>query len=518
MEKLEAGQVSGCGPCVPALTMQDIEATPTIVGQIGPEPLVQAMTTHSDFDIVVAGRAYDPSPYVAFCAFHAFRQSYRSVLDLDPTVLGGFTHMGKLMECGAFCAIPKSAASMATIYHDGSFDIRPLASGSRCTPTSVAAHVLYEKSRPDLLYGPGGCLDLTPATYSVLADGVTVRARGAIFNSSKRRGQPYTVKFEGAKVIGNRTIFMGSFCDPILIQQLPSFLARVKAYVSQQHTHVHETWSMEYHIYGFDPKFPRKSLGEVFIVGEVLAETQALATSVASCARVACVHGPYEGQKATGGNFGMGIGGKLEIEMGLCTEFSLYHLVELEDGQEEAMEIQQQTDEPNNKNQRAAKGFIRWEMRLLGHGPRVDQTQRRLLMAGANASSGRPNQPPVSTNVEPPASLRHSTNLGDAAKVIRSKNAGPFEITMDVIFDHVAVYEQIKQLGILTPQKIAELYDIAVDDIVWCGFFDPALAFKATIPRRKNGKLLSSGGRMENDVHGSQKYLPLVNLPINQST
>lgn len=84
------------------------------------------------------------------------------------------------------------------------------------------------------------------------------------------------------------------------------------------------------------------------------------------------------------------------------------------------------------------------------------------------------------------------------------------------MFEDKATYERIKQLGILTPQRIAGLYDIAFEDIVWCSFFDPALAFKATIPRRRNGTNFSSGGPMENDVHGSQKYFHLISLQIDK--
>ncbi|KAJ5760530.1 hypothetical protein N7520_007686 [Penicillium odoratum] len=191
---------------------------------------------------------------------------------------------------------------MAVIQRDGSFDIRPLAFGSRCIPTSVAAHALYKKSRSDLLHGPGGYLDLTTPVYHVLDNGITARTSEAVFKSSKNDGIPYTIKFEGAKITGYRTIFMGSFCDPSLISQLPSFIAHVKAYVAQQHAHVQEPWSLDFHTYGFDPKRPREFLGGVFLVGETLATTQALATSIASCARVACVHAPYKGQKATSGN------------------------------------------------------------------------------------------------------------------------------------------------------------------------------------------------------------------------
>jgi hypothetical protein len=515
-QRLEAGKVTGCGPSVPTLTVETIKETPTIVGQIGPEPFVQAMAAHPDFDVVIAGRAYDPSPYVAFCAFHAFRQSYGSFLTLDPTILGGFTHMGKTMECGGLCATPKSAASMATTFRDGSFEIRALSDDSRCTPQSVAAHALYEHSRPDILYGPGGGLDLISATYEQLADGVTVRCRGAIFKSSREDGRPYTIKFEGARMVGYRTIFMGSFCDPILIGQLPKLLKAVKAYVAQKHSRLQDTCSLDFHIYGFDEKAQQQGTqGEVFIVGEALAATQELATSMASTARVGCVHGPYKGQKATGGNFGMGIGGQGEIETGPCAEFTIYHIVDLEDGEEEATSLEQKSNGSENNNSKGTKGFITWETRLIGDGPRIDHSQPRKLKPTKENANGTTQQATIPPAIPPPVSLDAPCTLADIAQVVRSKTAGPFEITLDVIFDNVSIYEQVKQLKILTPQRIAELYDIAVEDIVWCGFFDGALAFKATIPRRRNGQAKSAGGYMENDVHGSQKHLPLLNLHID---
>ncbi len=507
LQQFRAGRVSGCGPCVPVLTAEDIKATPTIVGQIGPEPMLQAMAAHPDFDIMVTGRAYDPSPFVAFCAVNSSTKPYA---DLSSTTLGGFTHMGKLMECGGACATPKCAASMAVVYRDGSFDIRPLASGSRCTATSVAAHALYEKSRPDILHGPGGYLDLTTANYSVLDDGVTVHVDGSVFNASKHEKIPYTLKFEGAKIVGYRTIFMGSFCDPTLIQQLPSFLSRVRGYVTQQHSQVRDAWSLDFHIYGINPNIPAEPRGEVFLIGESLAENQALATGIASCARVACVHGPYAGQKATSGNFGMGIGGKLEIEMGVCSEFSVYHLVELHEGQEYAEEIQFQNqseavEEDDGK-------FVKWQMHLLGKGPRIGKIDCHA--PEENNNSERTNALAPGSNMPPAASSAHPKTLGDIASVVRSKNAGPYEITLDVIFDDPVVYRRIKEGRLLPPERIAALYGIAVADIVWSGFFDPALAFKATIPRRRDGKPQSSGAFMENDVHGSQNHLPLLNLTL----
>ncbi|KKP06989.1 hypothetical protein THAR02_00868 [Trichoderma harzianum] len=507
LERLRTGNVSGCGPCVPPLTADDIEATKTIVGQMGPEPYVRAMSAHPDFDIIIGGRAYDPAPYVAFCAYHAFDQSCRPVLSLDSHILGGFTHMGKIMECGGLCATPKSPSSQATIYRDGTFDVRPLLPGAVCTPTTVAAHTLYEKSRPDQLHGPGGYIDLSSSSYSPLSDNCSVRVNGTTFHSSKRDGGCYTVKLEGAKVIGYRTMFMGSFVDPTLISQLYPLLDRIKAYVAKQHEHITEKWELGFHVYGYDEANKAVHAKNVFLVAEALAETQATATSIASTARVGCVHGPYKGQKATSGNFGFGLGGKGEIETGLCAEFSVYHLMNLEDEEEDATEI-------HSGDESKHKGLFSFEGLLVGTGERV---QRRPQDADTTFQLEDANLYPAPVNalpeiVEPKP---FPQTIGEAAKVIRSKNAGPYEITFDIIFNDKETYDRVKNSGLLRPELIAELYDLSVDNIVYCGFFDQALAFKATIPRMRDGQPAISGGFMEDDVHGSQKYLPLMNLKLS---
>ncbi|UKZ57118.1 hypothetical protein TrVGV298_010970 [Trichoderma virens] len=430
------------------------------------------MSAHPDFDIIVGGRSYDPAPYVAFSAYHAFNQSYRPVLSLDSHILGGFTHMGKIMECGGLCATPKSPSSQAMIYRDGTFDVGPLLPGAVCTPASVAAHTLYEKSRPDQLHGPGGYIDLSSSTYSLLSDNCSVRVSGTTFHSSKGSGSCYTVKLEGAKVIGYRTIFIGSFVDPILISQLHSLLERVKAYVAQQHAHIAEKWELGFHIYGYDEANKAVHAKNVFVVAEALAETQVTATSVASSARVGCVHGPYQ-----------------------------------EDGEEDATEIL-------HVNQSKQKKLFSFEALLIGAGERV---QRRHPDVDTIDRLEDVHLCPTPANVVPeivhPITPMPQT-VGEAAKVIRSKNAGPYEITFDIIFNSKDTYDRVKNSGLLRPQLIAELYDLSLDNIVYCGFFDQALAFKATIPRMRNGRPAASGGFMEDDVHGSQKYLPLMNLKL----
>jgi hypothetical protein len=69
-----------------------------------------------------------------------------------------------------------------------------------------AAHSLYEKTRPDILHGPGGAL-LSDARYEQLLDDRTVRVRGSRFQSVEQ-GQ-YTVKLESARAVGYFSVFIG---------------------------------------------------------------------------------------------------------------------------------------------------------------------------------------------------------------------------------------------------------------------------------------------------------------------
>ena len=46
----------------------------------------------------------------------------------------------------------------------------------------------------------------------------------------------------------------------------------------------------------------------------------------------------------------------------------------------------------------------------------------------------------------------------DVASVIRSKNAGPYELTFDLMFPDEETYEQVKHS--ITKEKIAALYKI----------------------------------------------------------
>lgn len=226
---MRRGKISGCGTAVPPLTEEAVKGSPRIVAQLGPEPFLDAMRAHPDFDIIVAGRSYDPAPHVGYGAWQA--ELVGEDDDAAGTLgskraqrnFGAFTHVGKILECGGVCAEPKSHGAHATIYRSrdstsgaAAFVITPIDPAARCTPLSVAAHTLYEKSRPDVLQGPGGALDIQGSSFEQLADGRTVRIRGSLFHfdSAIGDGRPsYQFKLEAARTIGYRTMYMGTFHD-----------------------------------------------------------------------------------------------------------------------------------------------------------------------------------------------------------------------------------------------------------------------------------------------------------------
>ncbi len=105
--------------------------------------------------------------------------------------------------------------------------------------------------------------------------------------------------------------------------------------------------------------------------------------------------------------------------------------------------------------------------------------------------------------------MTDSVPLQELAQVIRSKNAGPFEITFDVMFTDPEVYTRVRDSGALTRERVRELYRVPDEDITCCMFFEPALAFKFTLVRHGD-----QGGVGERDTFGAQQHAPLLDIPI----
>lgn len=101
--------------------------------------------------------------------------------------------------------------------------------------------------------------------------------------------------------------------------------------------------------------------------------------------------------------------------------------------------------------------------------------------------------------------------LYELATVLRSKNAGPFEITIDVMFDDEAAYRRVRDSEALSPQAIGTAYRIDPRRVRIIPF-DRVLAIKVTLPRLSGER--GSGSVGDRDVYGAQQHGPLAGLTI----
>jgi hypothetical protein len=98
--------------------------------------------------------------------------------------------------------------------------------------------------------------------------------------------------------------------------------------------------------------------------------------------------------------------------------------------------------------------------------------------------------------------------LWELARLIRSKNAGPFELTFDIMFADHETYERVCRSGAISADWVASACNLASGDVMVINY-DAANAIKITIPRP-----VVSGHIDDTDVFGGQQYAPLVDLEI----
>ena len=97
--------------------------------------------------------------------------------------------------------------------------------------------------------------------------------------------------------------------------------------------------------------------------------------------------------------------------------------------------------------------------------------------------------------------------LTDAANIIRSKNSGPYELTLDILFKSRAEYERAIRANAISEERVCALYRIGPEKIIGIVNFAPANAIKITIARP-----MCSGDLGETDVYGAQQHAPLLSI------
>lgn len=302
-------------PCrhVPPLTLADLDATSHLVGQMGPEPIMEALAAGAD--LVIAGRACDTAIFAALPLLEGFDK-------------GLAIHMAKIIECTSLCTEPGGRDAIMAHLSKDHFVLDPQNPSLRCTPTSVAAHALYEQDDPFVIVEPGGYVDVSCARYVAIDD------RRVEVSGSSWVDLPYSIKLEGAGFVGHRCIALVGISDPILIDKLNLAFGHINELVPQllPESLSTETFDLRFRAYGrnavlgaLEPN--QDPPAEVGLMIEVIGSSSEIAEVVCSLARYNLLHYFYPGILATGGNLALPFT-PTEVMAAPAYRFTVYHLLE----------------------------------------------------------------------------------------------------------------------------------------------------------------------------------------------
>lgn len=317
-ERMASGRVHALAPAG-ELDEGTLRRCEHVVGLLGHHPIVHALEQGAD--VVLAGRATDTAVLAAFPLMRG----------CPP---GPTWHAAKTAECGGQCtANPRTGGVIFEVDATG-FTIESLNPDSRCTPTSVAAHMLYENADPFRMREPAGILDTSEATYTPLDDR-RVRVEGSRFDDVT----PFTMKLEGSAIAGYQTIALVGVRDPEVLAELDEWVADLREFLESGAVRVlglePDSFSIEMRCYGAnailgdlepDHDTPPREVGLLMIA---TAEDQVAATAIAKYANPYLLHMPRPWMRDLP-SFAFA-GSPAETPRGPVYEFVLQHVVELDD-------------------------------------------------------------------------------------------------------------------------------------------------------------------------------------------
>ncbi len=313
---LELGRIHPLPPS-DALDAATLRSCAHVVGVMGNEPIEQALRAGAE--VVLAGRATDT----------AISAAVPLMRGMPP---GPTWHAAKIIECGGQCTTnPRSGGVFARIDHSG-FTIEPLDPDATCTPTSVAAHMLYETANPHTMREPGGTIEVAGARYTAV-DSRTVRVEGSRFEPAAQ----YTVKLEGAAVAGYETVSFAGIRDPLILASIDEWAEFFTKMLTERVESVLEisggSWGADLRLYGYNailgdldqaPATPR----EVGVMLLVRADEQETATAISKLANPLLLHLPLPSMSYLP-SFAFATS-PAHIDRGPAYEFVLNHAVDVD--------------------------------------------------------------------------------------------------------------------------------------------------------------------------------------------
>jgi hypothetical protein len=306
------------------LRKADVEASDVIVGQMGVEPIIDALEDGAD--VIVAGRAVDAAVIAAYPIFRGF----------DP---GLSYHMADIMECAESCAeelrpvlqvLGRNRIPIIGRIREQDFLVRPAIRDLACTPESCLMHAMYERSDVFFLKVPGAKINKGTAHYEVY-DENTTRIYG-----TKLVKEPYSILFEGVKKVGYRSLFLFAVRTPKMIDQLDEMLSDIDEIEWKVFSNL-GNFQIHWHKFGqnavlqkAEPEGRNSRPYEVGVLADVVADSQELAHDIAGDFLARISFWRYPGWKSTAGNIAITLS-PCVFDGGEVFELSVYHAVQLDD-------------------------------------------------------------------------------------------------------------------------------------------------------------------------------------------
>jgi hypothetical protein len=193
------------------------------------------------------------------------------------------------------------------------------------------AAAMRERETPYVEANPGGILDFRSLANEQLPDRRSARVSG--FGWEPR---PYSVKLEGVAKSGFRTIIIAGFADRDNIANYEALLLSAREKAVRHLNLSPDDFAIDFISYGRDgvlgsrSPFARAQPPEVGLVVDIVAASQALATSIARLVRSTLLHTGYEGRRSTEGNVAFPFA-PTEIEVGPVYRWSIWHALPTDD-------------------------------------------------------------------------------------------------------------------------------------------------------------------------------------------
>lgn len=543
---------TGLGPALDEAALRES----TIVGQMGIHPLITALESGAQY--VFAGRACD----VALFASDMIRRGIDAGLAY---------HVGHVLECGALACDPGSPSDclVAEIYDDGTALFVAPNPARRCTPSSIAAHSLYEESHPQLQFYPEGILAMEHSEFFARGP----RAAGIRNSHFVQAAQPWSlsIKMEGARRLGARKVSL-IHIDPADLPKVPGDV-------------------LVYGRNGVQVAPVGEGERELGLIVETWAASQEAAVLLASLLTHYLIHYGYPGRKATAGNIAYPLSPNLvsfrrgdgsfgaivpsgtrdpvffahypmikqavlsliEAEFPDALHNATYDITEADASRPVALlrtidadpaalakrhadEVAQLAavapPQPGSLTGLDAPDAYVWSLYHLFQDEAViretffpisffrangaswvmeGEARPRYFDIGEKDYAGNLDDHSLSVIAEAPmAGTRHGEQrLLDMAVVIRSKDAGINRLTFDIIFTSVENYELALRSNIFHRDSMATLLGLPVERVVGSFFVDSCNAIKVSAERPN-----ISASPDERDVFGAQQQAALEALSI----